>query len=45
MAKKIVPVKMTDKEKKALQARADKHTGGNLSLWLRLAGLKYIPPK
>ncbi len=46
--KKIKPVliniKVTAKEKKKLQAVADKYTeDGNLSLWLRHAGLYHRP--
>lgn len=37
--------KMTMRERKLLTARAKKYNEGNLSGWLRLAGLKYIPPK
>ncbi len=40
---KIVPVKTTEEEKVILQKNADKYTEGNLSEWLRLAGMNYNP--
>jgi hypothetical protein len=38
-------LKVTSQYHKALQIMADKHAGGNLSLWLRYAGLMYTPKK
>lgn len=38
-------LKLTPEQKRALQAKADKYTNGNLSLWLRYAGAMYVPSK
>lgn len=42
---KIINIKAKASERKALLAMAKKYTDGNLSLWLRIAGLKYTPSK
>jgi hypothetical protein len=36
-------VKFTDDDAEAIQAKADRHTGGNVSAWLRHAGKRYEP--
>jgi hypothetical protein len=41
----LVNLKVTKKEKRMLQALADSYTAGNLSEWLRYAGLHFIPRK
>ena len=41
----VVNIKMQLPERKALEAKAKRFAAGNLSAWLRLAGLKYIPTK
>ncbi len=45
--KKKVPVnlKMEHEEKEAIQVQADLYAGGNLSAWLRYAGLNHKPRK
>jgi hypothetical protein len=42
---KIVNMKVGSKDRAALNAMAKKHAKGNLSAWLRHAGLKYVPKK
>lgn len=37
-------IKMTKAVREALEKKAKKFCNGNLSLWLRTAGLKYTPP-
>lgn len=39
----VVNIKMQLKERKALQAKADRTHDGNLSALLREAGLRYVP--
>lgn len=41
----VVNIKMQLPERTTLEAKAKRYAGGNLSAWLRLAGLKYIPIK
>lgn len=38
-----VNIKLIEKDAKALRRMANKYADGNLSSWLRNAGLKYIP--
>ncbi len=38
-----INIKMTKEELAILTRRAARHTEGNLSAWLRTAGLKYTP--
>lgn len=49
MAAKVVlkplVVKLTEKQRRDLQVRANSNTDGNVSEWLRLAGLKYQPER
>lgn len=40
---KLVTLKMTKAEHSALIKQAKVYTHGNLSAWLRRAGLKYVP--
>jgi hypothetical protein len=42
---KTLLVKLTQHELDYLRFKAAKHTGGNVSAWVRLAGLAYVPPK
>jgi hypothetical protein len=44
---RLIPfvVKMDSRLRQLLQDRANAHTNGNVSDWLRLAGVKYDPPK
>lgn len=42
---KLINMKILEKDLKVLIARAKKYTDGNLSLWLRHAGLHYIPKR
>jgi hypothetical protein len=42
---KIIPVKCNDDVTQKLQDKADLYTEGNLSEWLRYAGLNCVPPK
>ncbi len=39
----MINIKASLKQKRALQARADAYANGNLSLWLRYAGMRYKP--
>lgn len=39
----MLNIRVSLKERKALLAAAKKFTKGNLSLWLRVAGLAYKP--
>jgi hypothetical protein len=39
----MVNVKLTKAERKLLQMKADKYTGGNVSEWLRYAGMNLDP--
>lgn len=41
----VVNVKLSHDIRSTLRARAKKFAKGNLSAWLRYAGLKYIPKK
>ncbi len=41
----VVNIKMTLEEREALQERADLFCDGNLSAYLRGAGLEYVPRK
>lgn len=41
----VVNIKMQFKERDLLMKRAKRHAKGNLSLWLRTSGLKYVPVK
>lgn len=45
VASRIIPVKCTDEVIQNLQDKADLYAEGNLSEWLRYAGLNCIPPK
>lgn len=36
-------VKLSKKEKKAMEQNAKRFANGNLSLWLRYAGVNYVP--
>lgn len=42
---KIVNIKVGGKDRKDLNAKAKAHAKGNLSAWLRYAGLRYVPKK
>lgn len=42
---KLINLKAADEERAALQAKADKYANGNLSAWLRYAGLHHKPTK
>jgi hypothetical protein len=42
---KIVNLKVNGKDRKAINALAKKYAKGNLSAWLRHAGLRYAPKK
>lgn len=42
---RIVNVKVKEGARKRLQANARKYAKGNLSAWLRHAGLRYVPKK
>lgn len=42
---KIVNLKLGGKDRAALKAQAKKFTKGNLSAWLRYAGLQYVPKR
>lgn len=42
---KIVNLKVGSKDRAALNAMAKKYAKGNLSAWLRHAGLRYVPKK
>ena len=41
----LVMIKVTDSQRKELQANADKYAEGNLSAWIRFAGVKCIPKR
>jgi hypothetical protein len=41
----LVNVKMTPRERTALQRKADRYTDGNISAWLRLSALRYALAK
>lgn len=41
----LINFKVVKSDLKAIEARAKKFAGGNLSLWLRHAGLKYTPKR
>ena len=43
-ALRLINLKVSEKERGALQALADKYTHGNISEWLRIAGRGYEPP-
>lgn len=38
-------IKLTAEQRALLQKRANHHTDGNVSEWLRLAGLKFKPKR
>ena len=42
---KIVNIKVGSKDRKNLNAKAGAYAKGNLSAWLRYAGLRYVPKK
>lgn len=42
---KITNLKLASKDRKALKEKAKLFTKGNLSAWLRYAGLQYVPKK
>lgn len=42
---KIVNIKVGGKDRSSLTAKAKAHAKGNLSAWLRYAGLRYTPKK
>ncbi len=42
---KIVNLRMNDKDRAMLLKRAKQFAKGNLSAWVRHAGLKYVPKK
>lgn len=42
---KITNLKLGGKDRAALKDKAKKFSKGNLSAWLRHAGLKYVPKK
>ncbi len=41
----LLNLKVTSRQRKALESKARAHAKGNLSEWLRLAGTKYRPLK
>jgi len=41
----LVPIKMTPSEHRMLKLRANWFAEGNLSAWLRRAGMEYMPKK
>lgn len=41
----LVPIKIPVTQLRALKAHAKKHAEGNLSAWLRHAGLRYRPKR
>lgn len=41
----LISLKMSEQERKALQQMADKYADGNLSNWLRKAGMQFKPKK
>ena len=41
----LMTIKVSEKELKELKDKADCYAGGNISAWLRYAGLKYVPEK
>lgn len=41
----VINLKITSADRKAILANAKRYAKGNLSAWLRAAGLEYIPPK
>jgi hypothetical protein len=43
LRKKVVPIKLTMTEFKALRAKAEEHTKGNISEWIRYAALNLSP--
>lgn len=42
---KQLNLKVSAEVEEALQKQADKYANGNLSEWLRYAGLNHVPPK
>lgn len=44
-ALKLINLKVDSKDRKAIEAAAKKYTGGNVSEWLRLAGIQYKPKR
>ena len=42
---KIVNIKVGGKDRSGLSAKAKAYAKGNLSAWLRYAGLRYVPKK
>jgi FlaA1/EpsC-like NDP-sugar epimerase len=41
----ITGLRMGEKTKETIQAKADKYAHGNFSAWLRYAGQKFVPKK
>lgn len=41
----VINLKITKRDRKIIEALARKFAKGNLSAWLRCAGLEYIPSK
>lgn len=41
----LLNLKVTDKDRRKLNAQAKKYTNGNISAWLRLAGSAFKPAK
>lgn len=41
----VINLKITRADRKAIQAMAKRYAKGNLSAWLRAAGLEYIPSR
>lgn len=42
---RLINFKASHKERSVIAARAKKFAKGNISGWLRYAGLNYVPPK
>jgi len=42
---RLINIKVNGKDRRALLAAAEKYAGGNLSAWLRFAGLHFKPVK
>ena len=41
----MVNIRVTEVEKRKMQDKANKHTDGNLSAWVKYAAINYIPKK
>ncbi len=39
----LLNLKISEKDKRALQAQAKKYANGNVSAWLRFAGVRFKP--